>query len=227
VNVLYTFSAILGEGVGLVVAGSLTRLVQEWPPYIVLQVFSPGNVVFAGVGVLLLVSTVSRFFVAGNFDAQVSQTAKDVAASQDALVDVFSRVEGFLGRLETYTHVPLSDEMTDVIVNIMGEVLSILAIATRDIKQGRGSELILRGRPNFVAYSFSEKFMKKPMGKSDIENALGRLDKLTRDEVWMAVAQNLKTIHRVDDKVMIVGCGVQVVDEKADRILDSAQIAFR
>jgi hypothetical protein len=156
-----------------------------------------------------------------------SQAAKDVAASQDALVDLFRRVESFLGRLETYTHVSLSDEMTDVIVNIMAEVLSILAIATRDIKEGRGSELIPCGRPNLVAYSFSEKFVKKLMGKADIEDALSRLDKLTQDEVRMAVAQNLKTTHRVDDKVTAVGREVQLVDEKADRILDGTQIVFR
>jgi hypothetical protein len=175
------------------------------------------------------VSTVSRFFVVGNFDAQVSQAAKDVAASQDVLVDVFGRVESFLGRLETYTHVPLSDEMTEVIVNIMAEVLSILAIATRDIKQGRGSELIppSHGRPDLEAYSFSEKFLRKLVGITDIEDALGRLDKLTQDEVRMAVAQNLKITHCVEDKVTAVGSGVQVVDEKADRILDGAQIVFR
>ena len=135
-------------------------------------------------------------------------------------------MESFLGRLEAYTHVPLSDEMTDVIVNIMAEVLSILAIATRDIKESRGSELIHRGRPNPVAYSFSEKFVKRLMKKGGIEDALGRLDKLTQDEVRMAVAQNLKTTHCVEDKVMAVGSGVQVVDEKADRILDGAQIVF-
>jgi hypothetical protein len=138
-------------------------------------------------------------------------------------------VESFLRRLETYTYVLLSDEMADVIVNIMAEVLLILAIATRDIEQGRGSELtrIPRGRPNLVAYSFSEMFVKKLMRKRDIEDALDRLDKLTQEEVRMAVAQVLKAAHRVDDKVTVVGCGVQVVDEKADRILDGAQIVFR
>ena len=160
-------------------------------------------------------STVSRLFVVGYFDTQISQAAKDVATSQDALIEVFRRVESFLGRLETYTHVPLSDEMTDVVVNIMAEVLSILAIATRDIKEGRGSELIPRERSNLVAYSFSEKFVKRLMGKRDIEDALGQLDKFTQDEVRMAVAQVLKITNRVDDNV-------QVVDEKADAILHSA-----
>ncbi|KAH9055258.1 hypothetical protein EDB87DRAFT_1642436 [Lactarius vividus] len=100
INVLYAFSATLGEGVGLV--------------------FSPAKVIFAGAGVLLL-------------------AAKDVREGQDALVDVFERMENFFKRLETYTEVPPTAGMSDIIVKIMVEVLGILAISTKEIKQGRTS----------------------------------------------------------------------------------------
>ncbi|KAI9436578.1 hypothetical protein H4582DRAFT_399587 [Lactarius indigo] len=53
INVLYTFSATLGEGVGLVSPSSLTTPTPLIPDF---QVFSPAKVIFAGVGVLLLVS---------------------------------------------------------------------------------------------------------------------------------------------------------------------------
>jgi hypothetical protein len=39
-----------------------------------------------------------------------------------------------------YTEVPPTPEMTDMMVKIMVEVLSILGIATKEIKQGRASE---------------------------------------------------------------------------------------
>jgi hypothetical protein len=52
------------------------------------------------------------------------------------------RIESFFKRLESYTEVRPTDAMTDVIVKIMIEVLSILAIATKEIKQGRSSESI-------------------------------------------------------------------------------------
>ncbi|KAH8983486.1 hypothetical protein EDB86DRAFT_244239 [Lactarius hatsudake] len=81
-------------------------------------VFSPAKVIFAGIGVLLLAS-------------------KDVAASHDILVDIFERIENFFKRLEVYTDVRQTAAMTDVIIKIMVEVLSILAIATEEIKQGR------------------------------------------------------------------------------------------
>ena len=48
----------------------------------------------------------------------------------------------FLRRLETYTQAPPTTEMMDIIIQIMVEVLSILGIATKEIKQGRMSEYI-------------------------------------------------------------------------------------
>jgi hypothetical protein len=56
------------------------------------------------------------------------------------LIDIFVRIESFFKRLESYTAVPPTAAMTDVIVKIMIEILSILAIATKKIKQGRSSK---------------------------------------------------------------------------------------
>jgi hypothetical protein len=58
------------------------------------------------------------------------------------LIDIFVRIESFFKRLDTYTEVRPTVAMTDVIVNVMVEVLSILAIATKEIKEGRSSKLI-------------------------------------------------------------------------------------
>ena len=69
----------------------------------------------------------------------LSQAAKDVEASQDALIDLFERIENFFKRLESYTSVPPTDAMTDIIVKIMIEVLNIFAIATKEMRQGRTS----------------------------------------------------------------------------------------
>jgi len=49
----------------------------------------------------------------------------------------------FLKRLEVYTTIPPTPEMTDLIVKILVEVLSVLALATKQIKQGRFSEYTL------------------------------------------------------------------------------------
>ncbi|KAH9170740.1 hypothetical protein EDB89DRAFT_1887768, partial [Lactarius sanguifluus] len=167
VNVLYAFSATLGEGVGLV--------------------FSPAKVIFAGIGVLLLAS-------------------KDVAASHDILVDIFERVENFFKRLEVYTEVRQTAVMTDVIVKIMVEVLSVLALATEEIKQGR-----------------AKKFLKRLMGRRDIGDALQRLDRLTQEEARMATAEVLRLTHGVDDKVRAVNDRVAVVNDNVRLIIDGGK----
>ena len=58
------------------------------------------------------------------------------------VVDLFVRIECFFRRLESYTEVRPTTAMTDIIVKIMVEVLSILAIATKDIKERRASMFI-------------------------------------------------------------------------------------
>jgi hypothetical protein len=74
---------------------------------------------------------------------QHSKAIKAVSSSQDALVDVFERIENFFRRLETYVQVPPTPGMTDMIVKIMVEVLSILAIATKEFRQSRASKLVV------------------------------------------------------------------------------------
>ena len=56
--------------------------------------------------------------------------------------------------------------------------------------------------------------MKKLVGRTDIEDSLGRLDRLTEDEVRMAAAQGLKVTHEVSDKVQGVDNKVQGVDDR-------------
>jgi len=64
----------------------------------------------------------------------------DVRASQDTLIDIFERMENFFQRLEIYTNVSPTPEMIDIIVKIMVDVISILAIATKEMRQSRTSE---------------------------------------------------------------------------------------
>jgi len=71
-----------------------------------------------------------------------------------------------------------------------------------------------------LTYSCLGKYVKRLVGRTDIEDALGRLDRLTQDEVRMAAAQGLKATHEVDDKVKTVEEKVQGVDDKIDLIID-------
>jgi hypothetical protein len=79
----------------------------------------------------------------GHHNASISQAAKDARASQDTLIDIFERIEMFFRRLEIYTGVPPTSEMMDIVVRIMAEVLSVVGIAMKEIKQGRMSKYSL------------------------------------------------------------------------------------
>jgi hypothetical protein len=76
------------------------------------------------------------------------QAAKDVRASHGAIIDLFKRIESFFKRLEEYTQISLTTKMAEVLVKIVIELLSILSIATKEVKQPLASELSEREIPH-------------------------------------------------------------------------------
>src|SRR5712691_7145613 len=74
-----------------------------------------------------------------------------------------------------------------------------------------------------LTYGCLGKYMKKLVGRTDIEDALGRLDRLTQDEVRMAAAQGLKATHEVDDKVQAIEGTVHAVDDKVKTVEGKVQ----
>ena len=57
-------------------------------------------------------------------------------------MDILEAMEGFLNRLDIYTKFPPTPIMAEIVVKIMVELLSTLAVVTK-LKQGRSSESIL------------------------------------------------------------------------------------
>ena len=125
---------------------------------------------------------------------------KDVRASQDTLIDLFSQMESFFKRLEKYIKVRPTAALTDIIVKIMVEVLSILGIVTKETGQGKMS---MSFHVNISAQVDvrAERFLKKLAGMKDIEDALLRLEKLTQEEALMAAAEGLTITRDIGDKV--------------------------
>ncbi|KAH9962804.1 NACHT domain-containing protein [Lactifluus volemus] len=151
-------------------------------------VFSPAKVIFAGIGVLLM-------------------AAKDVGASQGALVDLFDRIETFFQRLEIYIKVRVTEAMKNLIAKIMAEILGILAIATKEIRQGWG-----------------KRYLKKLTGKTDIEDALTRLEKLSNDEALTATVQVLEAADSMDGKMeQVVDVTQQIESDVGDLKRDHLQ----
>ena len=130
------------------------------------------------------------------------QAASGVTSSYDALLNLFECLGSFFKRLEVYTTISPTPMMTDLIIKIMVELLSVLALATKQIKQGRFSECAVRYM--LLLLNVSEKFMKTLWGKrkNKIQVALERMDRLTKDEGLTAVAQTLGIVHGIAGAVM-------------------------
>ena len=60
----------------------------------------------------------------------------------------------------------------------------------------------------------SEKYVKTLIGKTEMEDALKRLDKLTQEEARMAAAENLKATYAVDERVKGVADAVVAIDSR-------------
>lgn len=73
-------------------------------------------------------------------DTSVLQAAIGVSASYDTLVGLLECVGSFLDRLRIYAEIPFSPSMSNIIVKIMVEVLSVLSLATKQVKEGRLSK---------------------------------------------------------------------------------------
>jgi hypothetical protein len=141
----------------------------------------------------------------------------DVEASQDVLIDVFERLENFFRRLESYTDVPPTPAMTDMMVKIMVEVLDIFGTATKEMRESRASKVILP-LGLLVSHLSSEKFIKRVAGITKLEDGLKRLEKMTNEEARMANAELLRRSHDIDKKVQGVGVQVKNVDKKIEVI---------
>ncbi|KAH9002653.1 hypothetical protein EDB86DRAFT_192910 [Lactarius hatsudake] len=140
---------------------------------ITLVPFEPAKAVFAGVDLLIA-------------------TASGVSSSYDALVDLFECLGHFLKRLQICTGLPFTPSSTEISVKIMVELLSVLALATKQVKQGR-----------------FKKFAKKLLGECEIEGVLRRLDRLTQEESRMTMTQTLEVVYGLVNNVKVVINGTQ------------------
>jgi len=136
------------------------------------------------------------------------QVVRDVVASRDKILHIFERIHFFLQRLNIYTGIPLTNELTVLLGKIMGHILRILALSTKVATEGRMSELI-HSSHHFPVENGKEKFLKRLVGRMNIEDALQQLDTLTKEETSMTVARNLEVACGTDHNVKAVKDGMR------------------
>jgi hypothetical protein len=87
--------------------------------------------------------------------------------------------------------------MTALLGKIMAQVLLVLALATKAMKERRISEPV-HWIYIFFAHDELETVLKRLVGQTNVEDALLRLDTLTKEESLMTAARNLQITHRID-----------------------------
>ena len=108
-----------------------------------LQTISPAKAIQASLAILLDVRAVLQFVLRWPGDLRVMQAAKGRISNCDALIDLIESVEQFVNRVDIYTRIPSAPKMDEIVVKILMEIISILALVTERLKERRSSESVL------------------------------------------------------------------------------------
>jgi hypothetical protein len=161
------------------------------------QAFSIAEAVFSAFHVLLAVRGASL----GHFELQVVlthllQEAADADTSCDVLVSLLESLGSFLKRVKIQSNLPCTPAIRKTVAKIMAELLAILALVIVQIRQGTFSEPfpIVFVVP-FMAEIMAGTYTKNVLGGFDVDVMLRRIDRLTKNEARVAVAQTLEIVY--------------------------------
>ena len=100
--------------------------------------------------------------------------------------------------------------MKDLIIKILVELISVLALASKQIKQGRLSKYALTYIV-FVTQCVAVKFAKMLLRETEIKTVVQRLDRLTQDEARMIAAETFGVVHGLMGNITVVMEGAQLL----------------
>ncbi|KAI0264805.1 hypothetical protein BGY98DRAFT_1192025 [Russula aff. rugulosa BPL654] len=137
-------------------------------------------------------------------------SGKDIDSNDDVLIDIFVRIEGFFMRLESYTEVPPTAAMTDVI----------------EIRQGRSKKFVKKLLGGNDIEGALKRLDTLTMEEARLAIAETRMvvteTRVDVAETRMVTAETLNVTHKIDDKVAVL---VDDVKEANAGIQRSANIA--
>jgi len=88
----------------------------------------------------------------------------------------------------------------ELLGKIMAQVLVILALSTKAMKEWRISQSTHAQFFPLIDCD-PEKFAKKLIGRTDVEDAFLRMDSLTKDETIMGVAKTLEVVFDINGNI--------------------------
>ena len=148
---------------------------------------------------------------------------KGVIASYETLIKLFERTQFFLQRLNHYVTASLTPEMTELLAKILAQVLFVLALSTKEMKERRISVLIY-SKYSSLADSSAEKFMKRLIGKTEVEDGLEDLDMLTKEENLMTAARTLGIASDIHRDTNVIKGDTRDIREDTRNITDNLKV---
>ena len=116
----------------------------------------------SGLAVLLSVCSFLSFLLAHLCNIQLYQAIKGVKDSYNTLIELLESIEHFLYHLDIYTKITPTVAMTEILVKILVELLSTLALATKEVSQGKPSESVF----TMVIYITGLNIMQRNVSRS-------------------------------------------------------------
>jgi hypothetical protein len=94
--------------------------------------------------------------------------------------------------------------MSDIVAKILVELLSTLALATKQIERGEPSESVLSEALHYVTTQRTSERLVKLFREVDVEAVLERLDRLTQDEVLVTAPQTFEIVYGLIQNIQVV-----------------------
>ncbi|EMD34291.1 hypothetical protein CERSUDRAFT_125476 [Gelatoporia subvermispora B] len=110
--------------------------------------------------------------------AVLLKATKDVSTSYDSLVELLNGISKFLERLALYGRMSLTVPMREILIKTLATVISILALATKEVELGR-----------------LKKYVRTLLGSTEVEDALKQLTRLDSAETQMIGLESLRLTY--------------------------------
>ena len=138
------------------------------------------------------------------------------------LINLFERTQYFLQRLSRYVTAFLTPDMTELLAKILAQVLSILALSTKEMKD-RPISVLIYSKNFSLSDNNTEQFMKRLIGKTEVEDGLQRLDMLTKEEDLMTAACTLEVTGEIRRDVDVIKDDTRDIKDDTHDIKDDTR----
>jgi hypothetical protein len=133
--------------------------------------------------------------------------ANDCGTDDDTILALFDCIESSLKSLRIDVGIPSHLVVLGKAMKILFQLIVVIALATRQAKQGRLRESVLVDVT--LAHLTPENIKEKWLDEEDIGRVRRRLSRLTQEETRMAVTQNMEVVYGFISNIKVLMDGAR------------------